>query len=59
MIIFWILAAGLMGLALLFVVTPLLSGRAPEPGIEEDQPNLAVFCQQLQELEADLEDELY
>ncbi len=54
MIIFWILAAGLMGLALLFVVTPLLSGRAPEPAIDQDQLNLAVFRQQLQELEADL-----
>jgi len=54
MIIFWILAAGLMGLALLFVVTPLLSKSEPTPQVDQDQLNLEVFRQQLQELEADL-----
>jgi cytochrome c-type biogenesis protein CcmH len=54
MIIFWVLAAGLLGLALLFVVTPLLSSRAPGSDLDQDQLNLEVFRQQLQELDADL-----
>jgi len=55
MTIFWLSAAGLIGLALLFVVPPLLSrhDRAkddPDP----DALALALFQRQLQELDADL-----
>lgn len=59
MIIFWVLAAGLTGLALLFIVPPLLRRNTDgEPNaadtIDEDQVNLAVFRQQLEELDTDL-----
>jgi cytochrome c-type biogenesis protein CcmH len=54
MIIFWILAAGLIGLALLFVVTPMVSRRADAPDVDRDTLNLAVFRQQLEELDGDL-----
>ncbi len=55
MTIFWILIAGLAGLALLFVIPPLLSRRAPTVETNQDQLNLDVFRQQLIELEADME----
>ncbi|MBK8639691.1 MAG: c-type cytochrome biogenesis protein CcmI [Chromatiaceae bacterium] len=55
MTIFWILIAGLAGLALLFVIPPLLSQRAPTAETNQDQLNLDVFRQQLIELEADME----
>ena len=55
MTIFWILAAGLAGLALLFVIPPLLTRPETEGEPDQDQLNLAVFRQQLQELDADLE----
>jgi cytochrome c-type biogenesis protein CcmH len=56
MTIFWILAAGLLGLALLFVLPPLLAKRGPrrDLDLDQDQINLAIFQQQLQELDADL-----
>ncbi|MCG6859814.1 MAG: c-type cytochrome biogenesis protein CcmI [Chromatiaceae bacterium] len=54
MTIFWILAAGLIGLALLFVLPPLLSKRRQSEGVDQDELNLAVFRQQLQELDSDL-----
>ncbi len=59
MAVFWVLATGLTGLALLFIVPPLLRRKTDtEPGaadaIDEDQVNLAVFRQQLEELDADL-----
>ena len=54
MTIFWILSAGLSGLALLFVLTPLLSRREPSPDNDQDELNLAVYRQQLEELDADL-----
>jgi cytochrome c-type biogenesis protein CcmH len=54
MIIFWILAAGLMALAVLFVALPLL--REPQEGSAQSQDNLnlQVFRQRLDELDADL-----
>jgi cytochrome c-type biogenesis protein CcmH len=55
MTIFWILIAGLAGLALLFVIPPLLSQRVAPEETDQDQLNLEVFRQQLRELEADLE----
>lgn len=55
MTIFWILVAGLAALALLFVVPPLLTRHEAERTPDQDQLNLALFRQQLQELDADLE----
>lgn len=55
MTIFWILVTGLSGLALLFVIPPLLSRRAAAKDTDQDQLNLEVFRQQLLELETDLE----
>ena len=52
---FWLSAAALIGLALLFVVPPLLARRdrgRNDPG--RDELALALFHQQLQELDADL-----
>ncbi|HIP53000.1 MAG TPA: c-type cytochrome biogenesis protein CcmI [Chromatiales bacterium] len=54
MTLFWILAAGLIAVALAFVVLPLLRGLKSK-GLAEDELNLAVIKQQLHELEADLE----
>ena len=56
MTVFWVLAAGLTGLALLFIVPPLLRRTTSADGaaIAEDQINLAVFRQQLEELDTDL-----
>lgn len=56
MTIFWVLAAGLAGLALLFVVPPILRGKpeASADKIDENQVNMAVFRQQMEELDADL-----
>jgi cytochrome c-type biogenesis protein CcmH len=51
---FIILAAGLAGLALLFILPPMLGKRPGADSVSEDQINLAVFRQQLQELDADL-----
>lgn len=51
---FWVLAAGLMGLALLFVVPPILSRKPTGGNVDENEVNLAVFRQQLEELDADL-----
>lgn len=59
MIIFWILAAGLAGLAVLFIIAPLLR---PEPTASGDTPadetamNLALRREQLAELDQDLAD---
>ncbi len=52
--IFWILAAGLIGLALLFIILPLSRQDAPLDSPEPDALNLEVFRQRLQELDADL-----
>lgn len=54
MTIFWILVAGLAGLALLFVIPPLLSRREATAETNQDQLNLDVFRQQLVELDADM-----
>lgn len=55
MTIFWILVAGLAALALLFVIPPLLTRHEAERTPDQDQLNLALFRQQLHELDADLE----
>jgi cytochrome c-type biogenesis protein CcmH len=54
MIIFWILTAGLMGLAMFFVALPLLQPEKATDAPEQDELNLTVFKQRLQELDADL-----
>lgn len=56
MTIFWVLAAGLAGLALLFIVPPILRSKpeASADKIDENQVNMAVFRQQMEELDADL-----
>lgn len=58
MLIFWILAAGLAALAVLFVVVPLLqAGRRSDGGDaarDQDAINLNLCRQQLAELDADL-----
>jgi cytochrome c-type biogenesis protein CcmH len=54
MIIFWILAAGLMGLAILFIALPLLNGTRSASPPSEGQLNLLVYRRRLAELDADL-----
>ena len=51
---FWIFTAGLMLLAMAFIIFPLLRSRH-RTGIGSDELNLSVFKQQLAELDNDLE----
>lgn len=54
MTIFWILAAGLAVLALVFALPPLLRRADGAPDMDSNTLNLAVFRQQLAELDGDL-----
>ncbi len=54
MIIFWILAGGLLALALAFILAPLLKSAPPDDALRQDALNLEVFRQRLKELDADL-----
>lgn len=54
MTIFWILAAGLVGLASLFVALPLLKRPSTVDSPRQDDLNLQVFRQRLSELDGDL-----
>jgi len=55
MTLFWVIAALLMGLALAFLLTPLVRNRAASGGgASRAAANLAVFRDQLAELDADL-----
>jgi len=54
MIIFWILAAGLTGLAVLFIVWPLLRVPTAETAPSQGQLNLEVFRRRRDELDGDL-----
>jgi cytochrome c-type biogenesis protein CcmH len=54
MTIFWILAAGLAVLALVFVLPPLLRRADGAPDLDHNALNLDVFRQQLAELDGDL-----
>ena len=54
MTIFWILAAGLAVLALVFVLPPLLHRGTGAPDLDHNALNLDVFRQQLAELDGDL-----
>jgi len=63
MTLFWITAAGLTALAILFIVLPLLRYK-PVEEVSTDELNIEVIKQQLKELDADmeageLEEELY
>lgn len=51
---FWIIAAGLIGLAMVFIIPTLLRSK-PEEDISSNELNIALIKQQLAELEADLE----
>ena len=53
MTLFWILAAGMMLLAFVFVLPPLFK-RGPRLSVDKDQLNIEVIRQQLTELDADL-----
>jgi cytochrome c-type biogenesis protein CcmH len=53
MITFWILAAGLMALAILFAVVPLIRDPLTSPATSQEALNLQVFRGRLEELEAD------
>ena len=54
MIIFWILATGLMGLAIAFVTLPLLNSTGSPSTLSEGQLNIQVYRRRLEELDADL-----
>ncbi len=54
MIIFWILAAGLTGLAILFIARPLLSGHTSDPSPSQSELNLQIARSRLAELDTDL-----
>jgi cytochrome c-type biogenesis protein CcmH len=54
MTIFWILSAGLLALALLFIVPPLLRSTRVDSAPDQDSLNLQVFQQRLAELDGDL-----
>lgn len=54
MIIFWILSAGLIVLALTFVALPLLRAAVHADSPAQDELNLEVFKQRLKELDGDL-----
>jgi len=54
MIIFWILAAGLTGLAVLFIVLPLLRDPTADTAPSQAQMNLQVCRRRLDELDGDL-----
>jgi cytochrome c-type biogenesis protein CcmH len=55
MMLFWVLAALLLALALAFLLTPLLRNRAASvDGASRAEANLSVFRDQLAELDADL-----
>jgi cytochrome c-type biogenesis protein CcmH len=51
---FWVIAVLLAGGALAFVLPPLLGHRRTAPGAANDATNVAVYRDQLRELEADL-----
>ncbi len=55
MILFWLICAGLVAIALAFVLPPLLQGAPKNPGADgKKEANLEIYRDQLSELEADL-----
>lgn len=56
MVIFWLTAAAMIGVALLFVLPPILGSRRKD-GLTRQELNLAIYRDQLSELEAEREDQ--
>lgn len=54
MIIFWIVCAALLVIALLFVILPLWLGNLKKSNIQRDSANLEIFRDQIAEMDADL-----
>ena len=54
MIIFWIICAVLLVIALLFVILPLWLGNLKKSNIQRDSANLEIFRDQIAEMDADL-----
>lgn len=55
MILFWLICAGLVAIALAFVLPPLLQGAPKDAGADgKKEANLEIYRDQLSELEADL-----
>ncbi len=55
MTVFWLVAACLLGAALLFVVPPLFLRKESATEVERKAANISIYKNQLQELEIDLE----
>jgi len=55
MMIFWLVAVLLIAAALLFLLPPLIKGRAGKDVLARDELNLTIFKDQLNELKADLQ----
>lgn len=58
MILFWVICAGLILIALLFIIPPLLQTETRDHAAEVRAANIAVYRDQLRELEADLRNEI-
>lgn len=54
MIIFWIVCALMLVIALLFVVLPLWRGSSKKAAVQRDSANLEIFRDQIAEMDADL-----
>jgi cytochrome c-type biogenesis protein CcmH len=54
MIIFWIICALMLAIALLFVALPLWRGSSKSTAVQRDSANLAIFRDQVAEMDADL-----
>ena len=54
MILFWVICAVMVAIALAFVVPPLLANEEGKPLDESEEANVSVYRDQLTELEADL-----
>jgi cytochrome c-type biogenesis protein CcmH len=55
MILFWLICAALIAIALAFILPPLLQRSSTGPENTEKEANVAVYRDQISELEADLE----
>lgn len=55
MILFWLICAGFVAIALAFVIPPLLQGARDESTGDEKEANIEVYRDQLSELEADVQ----
>lgn len=58
MMIFWIICALLLVVALLFVILPLWLGNAKKNNVARDSANLEIFRDQIAEMDADLRNSL-